>query len=58
MIKALDEYVSGKEETKEELKRFDFEIEYIKTKWRTHQFDDPLYNPNLTLGKKDFGLKV
>ena len=48
----------GKDETKEEIRRFTGEVEFIKSKWRTHQIADPFYNPNLTLMKTDFSLKI
>ena len=38
--------------------RFMSEIEYMKKRWRTHEFKDPAYNVNLTLSREDFALKT
>ena len=48
----------GSEDTKEKVRRFQSEIEYM----RSHHLDilkngDPMYNRNLTLTKWDYSLK-
>jgi glycosyltransferase involved in cell wall biosynthesis/SAM-dependent methyltransferase len=46
----------GYEDTPEKQARFRRECDYMKRRWRTHEFNDPAYNPNLTLSAHDFGL--
>jgi len=49
----------GYENTQEKQARFLKEVEYIKKKWG-HVIDkgDPYYNPNLTLDREDFSIKL
>jgi len=49
----------GYEDTPEKQARFLKEIEYVRKKWG-HVIDkgDPYYNPNLTLEKEDFSIKI
>ncbi|MBL8498586.1 glycosyltransferase [Nitrosomonas sp. JL21] len=46
----------GYENTPEKMARFRTEIEYIKQRWSHLLFNDPAYNPNLTLDREDFSL--
>ena len=48
----------GAEDTKEKVKRFQGEIQYMKEKWMTLlKKGDPYYNPNLSLKKWDYSLR-
>lgn len=38
--------------------RFKKEVEHMREKWGTILYEDPYYNPNLTLNREDFGLKI
>jgi GT2 family glycosyltransferase/glycosyltransferase involved in cell wall biosynthesis/phage shock protein A len=46
----------GAEDTLEKRDRFRREVEYIQSKWGDALFNDPAYNPNLTLTINDFTL--
>ena len=49
----------GPEDTKEKVRRFQSEIEYMRSHWiNILKNGDPAYNPNLTLKKWDYSLKV
>ncbi|HLP81482.1 MAG TPA: hypothetical protein VK141_05795, partial [Nitrosomonas sp.] len=48
----------GYENTPEKMARFSTEIEYMKQRWSHLLFNDPAYNPNLTLDHEDFSLAV
>lgn len=49
----------GAEDTKEKVRRFQSEIEYMRCHWiDILKEGDPAYNPNLTLKKWDYSLKV
>lgn len=48
----------GYEDTPEKQRRFDREMQYMKTKWGDTLLNDPYYNPNLTLDREDFSLRV
>lgn len=49
----------GAEDTKEKVRRFQGEIEYMRCHWiDILKNGDPAYNPNLTLKKWDYSLKV
>jgi len=48
----------GAEDTPEKLARFQKEIQFMKEKWGDKLFKDPFYNPNLTLDREDFSIKV
>ena len=49
----------GAEDTKEKVRRFQREIEYMRCHWiDILKNGDPSYNPNLTLKKWDYSLKV
>lgn len=49
----------GAEDTKEKVRRFQSEIEYMRCHWiDILKNGDPAYNPNLTLKKWDYSLKV
>lgn len=48
----------GFEDTPEKIKRFESEIKFMQQKWGETLFSDPYYNPNLTLNKEDFSLKM
>jgi len=49
----------GYEESFEQKRRFSGEIKYFQWKWRDLLADgDPYYNPNLTLDREDFSIKM
>ena len=49
----------GSEDSKEKVRRFQDEIEYMRTRWiDILKQGDPYYNPNLTLSKWNFSLKA
>lgn len=49
----------GSEDSKEKIRRFQDEIEYMRTRWiDILKQGDPYYNPNLTLSKWNFSLKA
>ncbi len=49
----------GTEDTQEKVRRFQSEIEYMRTRWiDILKKGDPYYNPNLTLSKWNFSLKA
>ncbi len=49
----------GLEDTPEKIKRFNGEIEIFRKRWpEILKNGDPYYNPNLSLDRSDFGLKV
>ena len=48
----------GREDTKEKVRRFQSEIEYVRTRWNTLLIEgDPYYNKNLSLHKWNYSLK-
>ena len=48
----------GMEDSKEKLRRFQNEIEYMRSHWlELLKKGDPMYNPNLTLTKWDYSLR-
>lgn len=48
----------GKEDTKEKVRRFEAELEYMRKKWRTILKEgDPCYNRNLSLSKTNYSLR-
>ncbi|SFS51902.1 Glycosyltransferase, GT2 family [Sulfitobacter marinus] len=42
------------DDTPEKKARFDSEFQYMIDKWQTDTFEDPAYNPNLSLDHEDF----
>ncbi|WP_322101292.1 glycosyltransferase family 2 protein [Sporofaciens musculi] len=49
----------GIEDTDEKLERFHGEVHYFEKKWKQElEAGDPYYNPNLTLTKNDFSLRI
>lgn len=49
----------GYDDTPEKQERFKKEIELFKKKWgHILENGDPYYNPNLTLEKEDFSIKI
>lgn len=48
----------GYEDTKEKQERFQSELNYLKTQWASYIYHDPAYNPNLTLRRENFSIKV
>ena len=49
----------GNDSTPEKQKRFQSEVLRFKSRWKKElEIGDPYYNPNLTLEKEDFSLKV
>ncbi|WP_211360485.1 glycosyltransferase family 2 protein [Geobacter argillaceus] len=51
-----ESYSRGHEDTPEKKARFEKEIEYMQQRWGALLFNDPYYNPNLTLEMADFSL--
>ena len=48
----------GAEDSEEKLRRFQQEIEFMRTRWiRLLKDGDPNYNPNLTLSKWNYSLR-
>lgn len=48
----------GKEDTKEKIRRFEGEIEFIRNRWiQVLKEGDPYYNPNFSLKKCNYALK-
>lgn len=47
----------GLEDTKEKQQRFQSELHYLTTKWKSYITHDPAYNPNLTLRRENFSIK-
>ena len=49
----------GAEDTEEKVRRFQSEIEYMRSRWiKLLKEGDPYYNPNLTLSKWNFSLRA
>jgi len=49
----------GPDTTKDGLAWFDKEVKMVKSRWKNVlERGDPYYNPNLTLEKEDFGIKL
>jgi GT2 family glycosyltransferase len=48
----------GAEDSPEKLERFRREIAVMRKRWGTHLYQDPYYNPNLTLEHEDFSYAV
>lgn len=46
----------GAEDSPEKVRRFQLEIETMRSRWGESLLRDPAYNPNLTLDSEDFGL--
>ena len=47
----------GQEDTEEKVRRFQDEIEYMRSKWKDiMRYGDPYYNPNLSRIKNDYSL--
>ena len=54
----IESKTRGAENTKEKVRRFQSEIEYMRSHWLDLlKKGDPMYNPNLTLTKWDYSLK-
>ena len=48
----------GQEDTEEKVRRFQTEIEYMRTQWNDIlRYGDPYYNPNLTRNRCDYSLR-
>jgi GT2 family glycosyltransferase len=48
----------GQEDSEEKIRRFQTEIEYMRTEWNEIMRNgDPYYNPNLSRVKNDYSLK-
>ena len=48
----------GMEDSKEKIRRFQNEIEYMRSHWlELLKKGDPMYNPNLTLTKWEYSLR-
>ena len=59
MRKDVFNEVEGFDDTPEKQERFKKEIELFKKKWgHILEKGDPYYNPNLTLEKEDFSIKI
>lgn len=49
----------GLDDTEEKIKQYEKESRYFIKKWKKElEEGDPYYNPNLTLEKHDFSLKI
>ncbi len=49
----------GAEDTEEKVRRFQSEIEFMRTRWiKLLKEGDPYYNPNLTLSKWNYSLRI
>lgn len=48
----------GYDDRPENIKRFQRDKDYIQKKWGNVLYNDPFYNPNLTLEKEDFSLRL
>ncbi|MCX7912993.1 MAG: glycosyltransferase family 2 protein [Thermodesulfovibrionales bacterium] len=48
----------GSDNAPENIERYKKEIEFMKKKWGELLLKDPYYNPNLTLEKEDFSVKI
>ena len=49
----------GIEDTNEKIERFHGEVHYFEKKWKEElEKGDPYYNPNLTLEKNNFSLRI
>jgi len=44
----------GADDTPEKIRRFEQEVEFIKTHWGERLLNDPAYNPNFSLDNEDF----
>lgn len=44
----------GNEDSPEKQKRFQSEIDFMRNRWNTDNYNDPAYSPNLTLNTEDF----
>ncbi len=54
----LESKSRGTEDTKEKVRRFQTEIEYMRTRWeKLLKEGDPMYNKNLSLSKWNYSLK-
>ncbi len=54
----LESKSRGTEDTKEKVRRFQTEIEYMRTRWESLlKAGDPMYNKNLSLAKWNYSLK-
>lgn len=48
----------GDEDSPEKLRRFLLEIDTMKKRWGKLLQNDPFYNPNLTLGREDYSIRL
>lgn len=46
----------GLDDDPQKMRRFQSELEYMKSRWHTDVFSDPAYSPNLTSSAEDFSL--
>jgi O-antigen biosynthesis protein len=46
------------EESHRPIKRAGPEFDLMRTRWRTHEVEDPCYNPNLAMDYETYGLRV
>lgn len=53
----LESKSRGYDDTPKKKARFDFEINYMKEKWRERLIDDPFYNINLTKDRENFSIE-
>jgi GT2 family glycosyltransferase len=54
----LESVSRGLEDTAEKQQRFANELAYIQQKWAKYIENDPAYNPNLTLKRENFSIKL
>jgi len=48
----------GSDDTPEKRKRFLSEFDYMKRRWKTDEWQDAAYNPNLAQDMEDFSLSI
>lgn len=47
----------GHEDTPEKRRRFQKEVEFMKSRWGYHLKNDPYYSPHLTIAREDFSIE-
>jgi len=52
----LESISRGLDDTPEKIARFKSEIQYMEKTWKTHELNDPYFNPNLDKHAEDYGL--
>jgi len=57
-LKHYESKSRGHEDTKEKIKRFESETDYMKKSWKEVLENDPYYNPNLSRKREDYSLSL